>query len=149
MSEQPVSQPPALPEPRVEETRLSPEDRKRIITLVIIVIVLVAALVASLIYLANASNETTAKIRDIFIIFMALESLVIGAALVILSVQLATLINLLQNEIRPILQTTNETVNTLRGTVLFLSNNLAQPVIKLNEYLASIKKLVDLLRPGR
>jgi hypothetical protein len=82
------------------------------------------------------------------IIFMALEFLVIGAALVILMIQLAVLINLLQNEIKPILNSTNETVNTLRGTVTFLSDNLAEPVIKLNQYMAGFKKLLDLLRPG-
>ena len=94
-------------------------------------------------------NGATARIRDVFIIFMALEALVIGIALVILIVQLATLLNLLQNEIKPILNSTNDTVNTLRGTVTFLSDNLAEPVIKLNEYMAAVKKFIDLLRPSR
>jgi amino acid permease len=75
---------------------------------------------------------------------MALESLLIGAALVVLIIQLASLINLLQNEVKPILKSTNETVNTLRGTTEFLSENLVEPVIKLNSYLAGLKKLFDL-----
>jgi uncharacterized protein YoxC len=97
-------------------------------------------------FLATTSLDTTSRIRDIFIIFMALESLVIGLALIILVVQLATLINLLQNEIKPILNSTNETVSTLRGTASFMSDNLVEPVMKLNEYLAGFKKLIDLLR---
>ena len=80
---------------------------------------------------------------------MALESLIIGIVLVILIVQLAVLINLIQNEIKPIMQATNETVNTLKGTSTFISNNIAEPVIKLNEYLAGFKKLLDLLFPVR
>ena len=80
---------------------------------------------------------------------MALESLVIGLALVILVVQLARLINLLQNEIKPILDSTNETVSTLRGTTQFLSDNLAEPVIKLNEYYAGLTSLLKMVRPGR
>jgi hypothetical protein len=80
---------------------------------------------------------------------MALESLLIGVALVILIVQLATLINLLQNEIKPILNSTSETVNTVRGTVTFLSDNLAEPVIKINETLAAFKKLTDIMHIGR
>jgi hypothetical protein len=76
---------------------------------------------------------------------MALEFLVVGVALIILMVQLATLINLLNNEIRPILTATNETANTLRGTAVFLSDNLVQPVLKFNEYLAALRKLLDLL----
>ena len=77
---------------------------------------------------------------------MALESFIIGLALIILIVQLATLINLLQNEIKPILNSTSETVNTLRGTATFISDNLAEPVIKLNETVAVVRRLVDFLK---
>jgi hypothetical protein len=59
------------------------------------------------------------------------------------------LINLLQNEIRPILDSTNETVSTLRGTTAFLSNNLVEPVIKLNEYLAGFSQLLQVMGLGR
>jgi len=76
---------------------------------------------------------------------MALESLLIGAALVVLIIQLASLINLLQNEVKPILKSTSDTVNTLRGTTEFLSENLVEPVIKLNSYLAGLRKVIDLL----
>jgi hypothetical protein len=81
----------------------------------------------------------------VFIIFMALESLVIGVALVVLVVQLATLINLLQNEVRPMLESTNETINTLRGTTAFLSENLVEPVVKMNEYLAGLRRVLELM----
>jgi hypothetical protein len=56
---------------------------------------------------------------------------------------------LLQNEIRPILESTNETANTLRGTAVFLSENLTEPVIKLNEYAVALRRLVELLGLGR
>jgi amino acid permease len=75
---------------------------------------------------------------------MAFESLIIGAALVVLVIQIAALINLLQNEVKPILQSTSDTVNTLRGTTEFLSENLIEPVIKLNSYLAGLRKFFDL-----
>jgi hypothetical protein len=86
-----------------------------------------------------------AQMRDVFIIFLALQSLVIGLALVILLVQLARLINLLQNEVKPILESTNETINNLRGTTTFLTDNLVEPVIRLNEYTAGLAKLLLLL----
>ena len=76
---------------------------------------------------------------------MGLETLIIGVALVVLLIQLASLINLLQNEIRPIIQAANETVNTLRGTAEFLGENLVEPVIKLNSYLASIQRVLELM----
>jgi hypothetical protein len=111
-------------------------------------VVILAAMVAFIVYLANPGTPTD-KIRDIFIIFMALEFLVLGLALVILIIQLATLINLLQNEVKPILDSTNETANTLRGTAMFLSDNLVDPVIKLNEYLAGLRRMMGLIKIAR
>jgi uncharacterized protein YoxC len=80
---------------------------------------------------------------------MALESLLIGLTLVILIVQLARLINLLQNEIKPILDSTNETVSTMRGTITFLSDNLAEPVVKLNETFAAFGEVKNFLKTLR
>ena len=132
---------------------LEPEDTKKekaaIIGISIGLLVLIGALIAFTVFLLTGDESTTAKIRDVFIIFMALESLVIGIALVILVVQLARLINLLQNEIKPILDSTNETVSTLRGTTQFISDNLAEPVIKLNEYYAGLTSFLKVIRPGR
>jgi hypothetical protein len=76
---------------------------------------------------------------------MALESLFLGLTLVILIIQLARLINLLQNEIAPILESTNETVNTLRGTSEFLSDNLVEPVIKMNERAAGVTQALRII----
>ena len=115
-----------------------------IIAGVIAGIVLVLALLVWAVVALSSNPAAAANVRDIFIIFMALESLLVGAALVVLIIQLASLINLLQNEVKPILKSTNETVNTLRGTSAFLSENLVEPVIKLNSYLAGLKKLFDL-----
>ena len=112
-------------------------QRRTVIGIVVGFILLTALLIGAFIFL-QADSERTAVIRDIFIIFMALESLLIGLTLIILIVQLARLINLLQNEIKPILDSTNETVSTMRGTVTFLSDNLAEPVVKLNETFAAL-----------
>jgi hypothetical protein len=95
------------------------------------------------------SPDQTETIRDIVIVFMAGEALVIGLALVVLIVQLARLTALLQNEIRPILTSTRETLDTVRGTSAFLGNNLVNPVIKANSSLAAVRRALDLLRPGR
>jgi len=124
---------------------LSADQRRTLIFIVLGVILFLVVLVASLWFLARAPLGEVARIRDIFIIFMALQSLLTGLALVILIVQLARLTNLLQNEIRPILDSTNETVSNLRGTTAFLSDNLVEPVIKLNEYLAGLSQLFVVL----
>jgi hypothetical protein len=123
-------------------------QRLTIIGLVIGGLVLLAAFIAAIVFLASPGTPTE-RIRDIFIIFMALEFLLVGLALVILIVQLATLINLLQNEIKPILESTNETANTLRGTAAFLSENLTEPVIKLNEYVVAMRRFMELIGIAR
>lgn len=143
----PVTQPTAAPQETPVE---APQSKAPLIIAGIVVLVLLGLLVTGAVLLMQEDQAArTAQVRDVFIIFMALETLVIGVALVILTVQLSILINLLQHEIKPILNSTNETVNTLRGTVKFLSDNLAEPVIKLNEYIAGFKRLTDLFRPGR
>lgn len=148
MDEQPSSTPPVLPapDPVLEQAEKERQQRAQIIKFTIVGVVVLTIIIAAAVLLFSQRAEVTSQIRDVFIIFMALESLIIGAALIILIVQLAVLINLIQNEVKPILDATNETVNTLRGTTQFLSNNLVEPVIKLNEYLASLKKLLDVFR---
>ncbi len=121
-------------------------SKRVIVGIIVIAIVVIAGLVAGTVFLLKADAVTAEKIRDIFIIFMAFESILIGTALVILAIQLAVLINLLQNEIKPILDTTNETISTIRGTANFLSSNLVEPVIKLNEYVAALRKIVSFFR---
>jgi sorbitol-specific phosphotransferase system component IIBC len=124
---------PEIPAPTVEKSSLTPEERKRIVLIVISLVVVIALVVVGVVLLLQAGGDTTGMVRDIFIIFMALESLIIGVALVIMIIQLSVLINLIQNEIKPILNATIGTVNTLRGTTEFISDNLAEPVIRLNE----------------
>lgn len=130
-----------IPQPVDSKTK----QRWIIILGVLFLVILIAGIVLAVISLSGMPESQTGKIRDIFIIFMAVEFLIIGVALVVMIVQLAALINLLQNEVKPILNSTNETVSTLRGTAKFLSDNMVEPVIKLNEYLAGIKKFVDII----
>jgi hypothetical protein len=150
-NEKPVSQPvPALPPGNstqpVTPQEMSPEQKRVIVGIIIGGILLLAFIIVSIIFLLNPAHaDLTAQIRDIFLIFMAIESLLIGLTLVVLMVQMARLINLLQNEIKPILDSTNETVSHLRGTTVFLSNNLVEPVIKLNEYLAGFAQFFQVL----
>ena len=139
MSEQPVVD---TVKNKTAEQQLR-RQRWMIVAIVAGVIILLAAIVAAIFGLTRDATVTE-NIRDIFIIFMAFESLIIGAALVILVIQVAGLVNLIQNEIKPILAATTDTVNTLRGTTEFLGQNLVEPVIKLNSYLAGMRKVFDL-----
>lgn len=142
--QRPQTPPPPTPE-ELTAMRKAERKQKTVIASVIAIIVLVLALLGVAIYFLMQPAAPTDKIRDVVIIVVALESLVIGVALIVLIIQLASLINLLQNEVRPILHATSETVNTLRGTAEFLGENVVEPVIKLNGYLAGLKRMLELL----
>jgi len=133
----------ATTEPPPPVPELSPEELKRqritIAVIIFVVFLFVLATLVSIYYLSLPTTDTE-NIRDIFIIFLSLEFLVLGLTMMILIVQLSTLINLLQNEIKPIIDSTNETANTLRGTAMFISENLTEPVITLNEYLSALRQ---------
>ena len=138
-----------ISEPVMEESStadaVEPSSKKKTWLYILIGCLILAIVVAGVVLLAGAGNQVTAQVRDIFIILMALVSFIIGVALVVLIIQIATLINLLQNEIKPILKSTSETVNTLKGTTTFLSDNLASPVIKINSSVAGARRLLDLI----
>jgi amino acid permease len=139
--------PPLTPEQVAARKAQEQQTRTVIITVSAIAVVVLALLITAIYFLLRPETpaDVVSRIRDIFIIVVGLETLIIGVALVVLLIQLASLINLLQNEIRPIIQATNETVNTLRGTAEFLGENLVEPVIKLNSYLASIQRVLELM----
>jgi amino acid permease len=134
------------PLPTSQDVDKEAERRNRQLTVTLVVSALVfLGLIALAVFGLTRNADVTENIRDIFIIFLALESLIIGAALVILIIQLASLLNLLQNEIKPILDATNETIATLRGTTAFLSENLVEPVVKLNSYLAGLQRVLEMV----
>jgi hypothetical protein len=130
---------PPLPTPQEQEAA---RQRRQIIIVAVLIAVVVLAFVIAAGWFLLQPGTPTQTIRDVFIIFMALESLIIGAAMVVLIIQVASLINLLNNEIKPILEATNETIANLRGTTQFLSENLVEPVVKLNSYVAGLQKML-------
>ena len=125
------------------------QQRAIIIGIVVIGLILLAIILFVTIAMLNQDAETTSKIADVFIVFMALQSLLIGLVLIVLIIQLARLINLLQHEIKPIIESTNETVSTLRGTTQFISDNVSEPVIRINEYMAGVSEFFKIIRPRR
>jgi hypothetical protein len=112
-----------------------------------LLVLIVGVVLAAIAMVQNPSK--TENIRDIVIIFMAVESLLIGVALVVLVIQLARLTDLLVNEVKPILDSTNDTLGTIRGTTRFLSENLIRPVVKLNGSFAALRRAAELLRARR
>lgn len=104
----------------------------------IFVVAFIVALVIALFGDADGTATWIGMFRDFFIILLAMEGLFIGIAVIVLVLQLAALINLLQNEVGPIVDNANETVTTVRGTAQFMSQNVIEPVVRASAYTAGI-----------
>ncbi len=87
-----------------------------------------------------------ATIRDIFIIILAIESLVVGVFLILMIWQLWQLIKLLRNEVIPLLDTTKDTVEQVKHTTTFVGQSVAAPIISATGFVAGVKEMVDTLR---
>jgi hypothetical protein len=122
-------------------------NRGLMIGLAVGALVVVALIVWAVIAMLG-NPGTTETLRDVFIIFMALEGLIIGVALVVMIVQLALLTNLLRHEVKPILDSTNEAARTLRGTAEFVSQNMVDPIIRAQSSFAAVRGVLDALRPN-
>jgi hypothetical protein len=81
-------------------------------------------------------------VRDVAIIVLALESIVIGLLLIILIWQVRSLAKLLQTEVKPMLDSVNETARTVKGTTAFLSDNVAAPLIRAASIAAGVNRAI-------
>ena len=76
--------------------------------------------------------------RDVAIIFLAVEALVVTLLLGIVVVLLWRLVNLIQREITPVLSSLQQTVHTVRGTTEFVSNSFVSPLIRLSSFMSGV-----------
>ncbi len=88
----------------------------------------------------------SATIRDIAIIVIALETVVLNALLIVLIWQVWRLVRMLRDEIRPMLEDARETVDTVKGTATFVSEEVVSPVIQAGSRLAGFRRTVQVLR---
>ena len=116
------------------------------VVLGIVVILLLAGLfIWGMVTLAQSYSSSIEAVRDMFIIVLALESCLFGIVLLILLVMVIRLVNMLEFEIKPILEKTNDALGTVRGTTQFVSQNVIQPVSRIRIQAAGIKKAIKVL----
>lgn len=142
---------PETPEkiPTPAETRLK---RNLIISLVVVGLVLVG-MIALLVVLAvdayrspvqpSRGAAVVALLRDAAIILVAFETLLIGLLLIVLTIQVQALVGLLRDEIRPMLETINDTLATVRGTTRFVSHHVVSPTIQAAGFLAGVRRVLQ------
>jgi hypothetical protein len=87
---------------------------------------------------SEGASMWLAAVRDVAIVLLAIESIVIGVLLAIIMVQIIRLVRLLREEIGPLLHTTQETLDSVKQTTNFVSHNVVDPVIQVSSYSAGV-----------
>jgi hypothetical protein len=143
--------------------------RTRRVTVIVgaIVVVLALAAVIAVGYFMYASYDgvaegsvaPTARIRDIAIVLLAVETLVVMVLLLIIAVLIGIVIVLIYDRMIPVLEQTNRTVTTVadtvytvRGTAEFVSERAVRPVIEMSSYVSGVLRILRGIRdlwPGR
>ncbi|MBX7213793.1 MAG: hypothetical protein K1X39_07230 [Thermoflexales bacterium] len=116
---------------------------------IIAAVVVIGALLVLIFWALSTDPTRTANLRDIVIIVYAFASLVIslatGAILLALVWQINALIHMLRSEVQPMLTNVNTAVNSVRGTTMLVSDNIAKPTIKIASWLAGARKVGETL----
>ena len=129
-----------LPEPR------QPVVKKWMIYAGITVILILTALsIWGIFWVATNHPTTIEAMRDIMIIALSLGTCLMGIAMIIITVMIIRLVNLLEFEIKPILQQTNETIATVKGTTAFVGQNVVKPMTKVSGYAAGVRRGLKVL----
>jgi hypothetical protein len=128
----------------------SGRDTKQTV-LIIVGVAIVVVIVGAVFYGLVTHPPFTAVLRDISIIALALVTAIAGILMAILIFQLQSLIVLLRDEIKPILESANQTANTVRGTTTFVSDAVASPLIKVLSFVSGVRQSTKALvrRPNR
>jgi hypothetical protein len=111
----------------------------------VVLLVVSVVFIILLVYLANNYADTILVVRDIFIIALGLMSCLSGIVLILLLIAVIRLVNMLEFELKPILMKTNETLGTIRGTTVFMSENVVRPMTVASSYVAGIRRGVSTL----
>ncbi len=83
-------------------------------------------------------SGVVATLRDVAIILLAFESIIIGAILIVLVLEVRSLAKMLKNETKPILESASETAKTVRGTTTFVSENFVTPLVRVASFTSGV-----------
>lgn len=89
-------------------------------------------------------------VRDVAIVLLALESLVIGALLIVLLFQTRKLVSLMRDEVVPMLEAVDDTVQTVHGTTTVVAEAVVKPLARASGFGSGVLQTArSLLTIGR
>lgn len=87
-----------------------------------------------------------ATLRDISIIFLAIMSIVVGVIMIVLMLQIRDMIMLMREELKPLIESTQQTADSVRYTSQFMTKRVAKPFVDLMSATAGVRQGVATLR---
>ncbi len=133
-----------LPEGKVAEEEKKPFSLVKFILIVsippiiFVIVLFVGGLIIALTTDPAQSAPRIGMIRDIFIIILAFEFILVILALVALILQVARLMATVQDEIKPLIETTKETLETAKETAQFVGKNVTSPIVGAQSFFAGL-----------
>ncbi len=132
------------PPPRESNTRL-------ILILVGIIVVLLILVIILFVFGQPFRLLPTTVVRDVLVILLAIESIVVLGLMAWLVFQVRALILYMNTEVKPVLENVNVTLTTMKDTTGFLRDTAVNPVIKTQSYATGAVETVRALfrRPNQ
>jgi hypothetical protein len=123
-------------------------EMKRRMTLIGIGVAVVAILIL-LGFAGMIALGIIEEVRDIVIILLATESLIIGGVTLFLLYQIIMLLTLIREELIPLIQSTQDTVNSARGTTVYVSRKIVVPSVRAATTVARLQTMARVLFKGK
>jgi len=111
------------------------------VTAGILAVIIIIFLIGLALALFTDATQTAGKIqvvRDIVVIIISIEGILIVVGIAVLIVQIARLVNLVKTETKPILDDAAATAKIAKGTAGFVGDNVAEPIIKTGGFFAGL-----------
>ena len=121
---------------------------RRRMTLIGIGIAIIAVLIL-LGFAAMIAAGVIDEVRDIVIILLAVESLIIGGVTLFLLYQMIMLLTLIREELIPLIRSAQDTVNSARGTTVYVSRKIVVPSAKAATTVARLQAMARVLFKGK
>lgn len=103
----------------------------------VVLIIFLIGLIAALINPQGAS-VFFAYLRNLFLIVLSIQGILIVTAIGVLIIQVARFVNLLRSEVKPITDDTREAVNNVRVTTHVVRKQALEPVIVLQGFFVGL-----------
>jgi hypothetical protein len=147
---------PQPPEPGTAEQESAPAEispglsasRLPAIIAGVAAVVILAALIAVGVLLFN-HPQTAAVLRDIFIVLLGVQSMIIGllvvamlVTLIYMALKIYDLTQFVENELRPILRRADDIMRTVHSRTVFISDTAVKPVIDVMGYVSAVKSII-------